>query len=142
MIKLYDAVSLGIIIEKKIASINPISSPGIPISEIAEQANLPENRLIHFLRQLTAINCFREPAPKVFAHPSASALLCTPEFSSTSDLMMHSLDEGFKCAGYLPEALDLYAEKFDKVQKQELRTAFNLAFNTDHLYKYKTKLNT
>ena len=51
-----------------------------------------------------------------------------------TDLILHLTDEGFKSAGYLPEALDLYANKFDKVQKPELRTAFNLAFNTDQHY--------
>jgi sterigmatocystin 8-O-methyltransferase len=48
--------------------------------------------------------------------------------------MFHFVDEGYKCGGYLLEALDLYADKFDKVQKPELRTAFNLAFNTDQHY--------
>jgi hypothetical protein len=48
--------------------------------------------------------------------------------------MLHITDEGYKCSGYLPEALDLYADKFDIVQKPELRTAFNLAFNTDQHY--------
>ena len=51
--------------------------------------------------------------------------------------MLHFLDEGYKCSGYLPEALDLYADKFDKVQKPDLRTAFNLAFRTDmHFFDY------
>jgi O-methyltransferase domain len=35
------------------------------------------------------------------------------------------------------ESLDKYAAKFDTVSKQELRTAFNLAFNTDmHYFDY------
>lgn len=48
--------------------------------------------------------------------------------------MLHFSDQGYKCAGYLPEALDLYADKFDKIQKPELRTAFNLEYNTDQHY--------
>jgi sterigmatocystin 8-O-methyltransferase len=90
--------------------------------------------LIHLIRQMTAVNIFRESSPRVFAHTTASALLTSPEFFNTSDLILHFIDEGYKCSGYLPEALDLYADKFDKVQKPELRTAFNLAFNTDMHY--------
>jgi hypothetical protein len=49
-------------------------------------------------------------------------------------LLLHFLDEGYQSASYLPEALDLYADQFDKVQKPGLRTAFNLALNTDEHY--------
>ena len=35
---------------------------------------------------------------------------------------------------YLPESLALYGDKFDHVQKSDLRTAFNLAFNTEKHY--------
>jgi len=48
--------------------------------------------------------------------------------------MIHFLDEGYKSSAYLPEALVKYAHQFDTAQKEELRTAFNLAFNTDMHY--------
>ena len=132
--KYYDVVCLRTILEKRIAFLIPISSQGVPISEISQKVGIPEDRLIHIFRQLTAINIFRESRPRVFAHTSASAVLTSPDFANKTDLMLHITDEGFKCAGYLPEALDLYADKFDKVEKPELRTAFNLAFNTDQHY--------
>jgi hypothetical protein len=73
----------------------------------------------------------------MFAHTSASALLVAPEFSKTTDLLLHQTDEAFKSAGYFPEALELYASKNDPAQKSELRTAFNLAFNTQqHFFDY------
>jgi hypothetical protein len=112
----------------------PVSSPGVPIAEIAEKSKIPEDRLIHILRQLTVVNIFREPSPRVFAHSAASTVLTAPEYSNTTDLLLHFLDEGYKSAAYFPEALDLYADQFDKVQKPDLRTAFNLAFNTDEHY--------
>ena len=112
----------------------PVDSTGVPISELATKSGIPENRLIHLIRQLTAINLFRETSPRHFAHTTSSAILTDPDFSNTVDLMTHFLDEGYKCAGYLPEALEKWAHKFDTVQKSELRTAFNLAFNTDSHY--------
>jgi hypothetical protein len=127
-------VALRLIIEKGVGKIIPVSSPGMHISEIAEKAGVPENRLVHIIRQLTIINIFREPEPRTFAHSTASSVLANPGFSSMTDLLLHFSDEGYKCSGYLPEALDLYADKFDKVQKPELRTAFNLAYNTDMHY--------
>src|SRR5579859_6023080 len=112
----------------------PIDSTGVPISELAQRAGIPENRLVHLMRQMCVANIFREPAPRVFAHTSASAVLTAPEHANMTDLMLHFLDEGHKSSGYLSEALELYADKFDKVQKPELQTAFNLAFKTDMHY--------
>lgn len=115
----------------------PVHSQGLPIADIAQEVGIPEDCLIPLLRQLTSINIFREPAPLVFAHTSVSAVLAAPEFSNATNLMLHMMDEGFKSAGYFPESLDLFANQFDKVQKQELRTAFNLAFRTDqHFFDY------
>lgn len=125
--------------EKKIAFMIPLTSSGLSITEIARMSHLPENRLIHFLRQLTAINIFREPTPRMFAHTTTSAILRTPEFSATADLLLFYTDQAMKCAVYLPEALDLYANQSDMVQKPQLRTAFNLAFHTDaHFFDYIT----
>jgi len=130
-------VALRFILEKGIGKIIPVSSPGMHISEISEKAGVPENRLIHLMRQLSIINIFREPKPRVFAHSTASSVLASPGFANMTDLLLHFSDEGYKCSGYLPEAIDLYADKFDKVEKPELRTAFNLAFNTDmHYFDY------
>ena len=122
------------VIEKKIGSLIPLSSPGVSIQELAEKSGTPANRLIHIMRQLTGANIFRESSPKHFAHTSASAPLTSKDYSGVCDLILHFTDEGYKCSAYLPEALDLYADKFDKVQKPELRTAFNLAFHTDEHY--------
>ena len=120
--------------EKKICSIIPLSSPGVPAAEISEKAGISENKLVQVLRQLTGIGIFREPSPRSFAHTSTSAFLLA-NLHIWEDLLLHFSDESFKAAGYLPEALDLYADQFDKVQKADLRTAFNLAFNTDaHLF--------
>lgn len=124
------------IIERRIAFIIPIFSE-IPIADISKNAGLPEDRLISVLRQLTAINIFREPSPRVFAHTSASAVLIDPEFANAIDLILHKVDLDFKIAGYFPEALDLWANKMDNVQKPELRTAFNLAVKSDqHFFDY------
>lgn len=133
----YETVSLRAIIEKKVPSIIPVCSTGIAVSEISKQTGLPEHYLIQLLRQLTSVSIFREPKPRVFAHTSASALLANAEFSNVVDLIRHYVDEGFKCASYLPEALDLYANKFDTFDRCELRTAFNIAYNTDqHYFEY------
>jgi len=115
----------------------PNDSTGIDISEISRKAGLPETTLILVLRQLALANIFRESSPRVFTHTPSSLLLAAPEFANTATLLLHHMDEGFKSAGHLPEALDLYAAKFDHVQKADLRTAFNLAFNTDlHYFDY------
>lgn len=115
----------------------PVDSPGVPLAELSEKSGTPENRLVHILRQLNASNIFREPKPRVFAHTAASAVLALPEYSNQSDLILHFVDEGYKASAYFPESLDQYADSFDKVQKPELRTAFNLAFNTDmHYFDY------
>lgn len=125
------------VVEKKVAYIIPIDSDGIPASEIAEKTGVPEIRVVALLRQIASNNIFREVSPRVFAHTTSSAVLAMPEFSNTADLILHFTDEGYKTAGYLPEALDLYGDKFDRVQKPELRTAFNLAFKTDmHYFDY------
>jgi hypothetical protein len=120
--------------EKKICSIIPLSSSGVPAVEISKKVDLPENRLIQILRPLTSIGIFREPSPRVFAHTSTSIFL-QENLSIWQDLFLHVSDEAFKAAGYLPESLYLYADQFDKVQKVDLRTAFNLAFNTEaHIF--------
>jgi hypothetical protein len=106
----------------------------MPSSELAEKAGIPEIRLVPLLRQMTAVNVFRETSPRVSAHSAASAIIARPEFSNSVDLIIHFLDEGFKAAAFLPEALEKYGDQFDKVQKPDLRTAFNLAFNTDMHY--------
>jgi hypothetical protein len=125
-----------VIIEKRIAFIIPIFSE-MPIADISKNAGLPENRLVCLLRQLTAVNIFREPSPRVFAHTSASVVLTDPKFAYTMDLILHKVDVDFKIAGYFSEAVDLWADKMDNVQKPELRTAFNLAFKTDqHFFDY------
>jgi len=130
-------VALRLIIEKGIGKIIPVLSPGMHISEIAAKAGLPENSLLHFIRQLSTINIFREPKPRTFAHSTVSSILANPAFSNMADLLLHFSDEGYKSSGYLTESLDLYADKFDQVQKPELRTAFNLAYNTDlHFFDY------
>jgi hypothetical protein len=122
---------LRTIIDNNIPSLIPISSPGVSITEIAKRTNLPEDRLIQILRKSTSINIFREPTPRMFAHTSTSALLATPEYNNAIDLLLHHLDAQFKTAGYFSEALTLYGNELDKVQKPELRTAFNLTFKTD-----------
>src|SRR5271163_1747495 len=115
----------------------PVSSSGISISELAAKSDIPENKLIHILRQLTSTNIFREPRPRYFAHTTFSALLVSPALPNLPDILLHFSDEGFKIAAYLPEALRLYGHNLDKVQKAELRTAFNLAFRTDqHFFDY------
>jgi O-methyltransferase domain len=120
--------------EKKICSIIPLLSSGVPAAEISEKVGIPENRLTQILRQLTGIGIFRESSPRAFAHTSTSAFL-EANTSIWQDLLLHATDESFKAAGYLPESLDLYADQFDKVQKADLRTAFNLAFKTEaHLF--------
>jgi len=125
------------VVEKKVALMIPVDSPGIPVSEISQKTGVPETRVLALLRQITSNNIFREVRPRVFAHTTASAVLAMPDFSTTTDLILHFTDEGYKAAGYLPEALDLYGAQFDEVQKPELRTAFNLAFNTDmHYFDY------
>lgn len=124
------------IIEKRIAFIIPIFSE-MGIVDISKEAGLPEDRLICLLRQLTAVNIFREPSSRVFAHTTSSAVLTDPEFANAIDLILHKLDVDFKSAGYFPEALDRWEDKMDHVQKQQLRTAFNLAFKTDqHFFDY------
>ena len=93
--------------------------------------------MIHLLRQLTSINIFRESSPRHFAHTAASAQITSPEFALQVDLILHFIDDGYKCSAYLSEALDQYADQFDKVEKKDLRTAFNLAFKTDmHYFDY------
>jgi hypothetical protein len=125
---------LRCLIEFNIHKLIPIDSPGMPSSELAEKAGIPEIRLVPLLRQMTTVNIFRETSPRVFAHSAASAIIARPEFSNSVDLIIHFLDEGFKAAAFLPEALEKYGDQFDKVQKPDLRTAFNLAFNTDMHY--------
>ena len=84
-------------------------------------------------RQLTGIGIFREPRPQVFAHTSTSAYL-QASVNTWQDLLLHFSDESYKIAGYLPESIDMYSDRFDKVQKGDLRTAFNLAYRTDVHY--------
>jgi hypothetical protein len=125
------------VIEKGIAKMIPVDSPGVPLSELSAKSGIPENRLVHLLRQLNTANIFREPKPRVFAHTATSAVLASPDYSNQADLILHFVDEGYKCSAYFPEALDKYADSFDKVQKPDLRTAFNLAFDTDmHYFDY------
>jgi hypothetical protein len=116
--------------EKKIGSLIPLSSQGVPAAEISEKIGLPETKVVLILRQLAGVGIFREHPPQVFAHTTTSAFL-QENIAIWQDLLLHTSDETFKCAGYLPESLDLYANQFDKVQKPDLRTAFNLAFHTD-----------
>lgn len=133
----YVTVCIRWVVEKKIALMIPIDSPGVPVSELSQKTGIPENRVLMILRQVSAVHIFREVSPRVFAHTSASAVLAMPEFSNSADLILHFTDEGYKAAGYFTEALDKYGHEFDKVQKPELRTAFNMAFNTDmHYFDY------
>jgi O-methyltransferase domain len=125
---------MRIVLEKKIARMIPTDSPGVDISVLSTQSGIPEIRLLPLLRQLTAVNIFRETSPRQFAHTTTSATLSRPEFSNMADLLIHFLDEGFKSAGFLPESLDAYSAKFDTVMKSDLRTAFNMAYGTDAHY--------
>jgi hypothetical protein len=118
---------------KNIGSLIPPSSPGVPATEISEKTGLPENKVVLILRQLAGVGIFRERSPQVFAHTTTSAFL-QANVAIFQDLLLHLTDETFKSAGYLPESFDLYADQFDKVQKPDLRTAFNLAFRTDAHY--------
>jgi len=131
-----DVPCLRIVIEKDIASTIPIDSPGVNIKEIAEKVKLPEEPLLRILRKLCFTGVFREPSPRVIAHTTYSAFLKN-KAHIWKDFYLHLSDESFKVAGYLPEALNLWGFDFDKVQRSELKTAFNLAFRTDqHMFEW------
>ena len=112
----------------------PRFSRGVSVSEIAQRADVPKSRLVHIMRQLTAVNIFREPCPGVFAHTAASSMLDDPQFPEIMNILHHYTDEGFRCTAHLPESLTFWGNEFDRVEKSDLRTAFNLAFNTEKHY--------
>jgi hypothetical protein len=128
--KFFDVVALRIVLEKNIHSVIPLSSSGVPAKEISDKTGIPEIRLIQILRPLTFIGIFREPLPQIFAHSSTSAYL-QAHAPMWKDLLLHTADESYKASSYLPEWIDIHAHEFDRLEKPELRTAFNLALKTD-----------
>jgi hypothetical protein len=127
-------VALRTVTEKNVGSLIPPSSPGVPAAEISEKIGLPENKVgSPNSATIGGRRYFRECSPQVFAHTTTSAFL-QANIATRQDLFLRFSDEAFKSAGYLPESFDLYADQFDKVQKLDLRTVFNLAFHTDAQY--------